>query len=110
MVESHACASRFGVHMRVLVVEDEKRLAQNVAAGLRQCAGYAVDVAGDGESGLFMAESNQYDLLVLDLMFPRLAGPFFPQGHPQIGHRTPAFVLTARGGKTSNIPPPHCRA
>jgi len=41
--------------MRVLVVEDEKRLAENVADGLRQGAGYAVDVANDGESGLFMA-------------------------------------------------------
>jgi len=48
--------------MRALVVEDEKRLARNVADGLRQGAGYAVDVADNGESGLFMAESNEYDL------------------------------------------------
>jgi DNA-binding response OmpR family regulator len=45
--------------MRVLVVEDEKRLAQNVANGLRECAGYAVDVALDGEDGLFMAATNE---------------------------------------------------
>jgi len=44
--------------MRVLIVEDEERLAQNVASGLRQCAGYAVDVANDGESGLFMAAAR----------------------------------------------------
>ena len=48
--------------MRVLVVEDERRLAENVARSLRESAGYAVDVALDGEEGLFMAESNPYDL------------------------------------------------
>src|SRR5260221_3149519 len=99
MVESHACASRFGVHMRVLVVEDEKRLAQNVAAGLRQCAGYAVDVAGDGESGLFLAGSNQYDLVVFDLMFARLAGPLFLRRYPKSGHETPRLFPTPRDDK-----------
>ena len=60
--------------MRVLIVEDERRLAENIARGLRESARYAVDVALDGEEGLFMAESNPYDLLVLDLMLPRLNG------------------------------------
>src|SRR3979411_1431375 len=103
MVESHASASRFGVHMRVLVVEDEKRLAQNVADGLRQCAGYAVDVAGDAESVLFMAESNEYDLVVLDLMLPRLAGPIVLERYRKSGHETPVLILTARDDKPSII-------
>src|SRR4030088_395457 len=89
--------------MRVLVVEDEKRLAQNVAYSLRQCAGYAVDVAGDGESGLFMAESNEYDLVVLDLMLPRLAGPLLLDRYRKSGHEAPVLILTARDDKQSII-------
>ena len=89
--------------MRALVVEDERRLAQNVADGLRQCAGYAVDVAGDGESGLFMAENNEYDLVVLDLMLPKLAGPALLERYRQSGHEAPVLILTARDDKQSII-------
>ena len=60
--------------MRVLIVEDERRLAENIARSLRESAGYAVDVALDGEDGLYMAQSNPYDLLVLDLMLPKIDG------------------------------------
>ena len=89
--------------MRALVVEDEKRLAQNVADGLRQCAGYAVDVAQDGESGLFMAENNEYDLVVLDLMLPKLTGPVLLAKYRQSGHEAPVLILTARDDKQSII-------
>lgn len=89
--------------MRALVVEDEKRLAQNVADGLRQCAGYAVDVADDGESGLFMAESNEYDLVVLDLMLPKLTGAVLLARYRQAGHGAPVLILTARDDKRSII-------
>ena len=89
--------------MRVLVVEDEKRLAENVANGLRQCAGYAVDIAGDGESGLFMANSNEYDLIVLDLMLPKLPGPALLQRYRESGYETPVLILTARDEKQSII-------
>ena len=60
--------------MRVLIIEDEARLAENIARSLRESAGYAVDVALDGEEGAFMAESNPYDLVILDLMLPKLDG------------------------------------
>ena len=60
--------------MRVLVVEDELRLAENVARSLRESAGYAVDIAAYGEEGLFLAESNAYDVMLLDLMLPKLDG------------------------------------
>jgi two-component system response regulator PhoP len=89
--------------MRALVVEDEKRLAQNVADGLRQCAGYAVDVADDGESGLFMAENNEYDLVVLDLMLPKLPGPVLLERYRRSGHEAPVLILTARDDKSSII-------
>jgi two-component system response regulator PhoP len=89
--------------MRALVVEDEKRLAQNVADGLRQCAGYAVDVASDGESGLFMAENNEYDLVVLDLMLPKLQGLILLERYRRSGHEAPVLILTARDEKQSII-------
>ena len=60
--------------MRVLVVEDEARLAENIARSLRESAGYAVDIAADGQEGLFLAESNPYDVVLLDLMLPILDG------------------------------------
>src|SRR6267378_2937443 len=82
--------------MRVLVVEDEKRLAQNVANGLRECAGYAVDVAVDGEDGLFMAATNDYDLVVLDLMLPKLPGFDLLKSYRKSGHTAPVLILTAR--------------
>lgn len=92
-----------GSHMRVLVVEDEKRLAQNIASGLRQSAGYAVDIAGDGESGLFMAETNEYDLVILDLMLPRLPGPALLENYRKSDHTTPVLILTARDEKQTII-------
>jgi len=55
--------------MRILLVEDEERIASFVARGLKE-AHYVVDVALDGEKGLFMAEVNEYDLLILDIMLP----------------------------------------
>jgi heavy metal response regulator len=55
--------------MRILLVEDEERIASFVARGLKE-AHYVVDVAKDGEKGLFMAEVNEYDLLILDVMLP----------------------------------------
>src|ERR1700733_6552643 len=61
--------------MRVLMVEDEPRLAENVARSLRESAGYAVDIAADGQEGLFLAESNPYDVMLLDLMLPGKGQP-----------------------------------
>jgi len=89
--------------MRVLVVEDEKRLAQNVADGLRECAGYAVDVALDGEDGLFMAATNEYDLVVLDLMLPKVPGFDLLKSYRKSGHAAPVLILTARDETQSII-------
>src|SRR3954451_10811889 len=89
--------------MRVLIVEDEKRLAENVARSLRESASCAVDVAPDGEEGLFMAESSPYDLLILDLMLPKLSGLALLQRYRRNGAKTPVLVLTARDEKESVI-------
>jgi DNA-binding response OmpR family regulator len=89
--------------MRVLIIEDEARLAENVARSLREGAGYAVDVAPDGEEGAFMAESNPYDLVILDLMLPKLDGLSVLQRMRRQGSPAPVLVLTARDEKESVV-------
>ena len=59
--------------MRILVVEDEKKIASFIKRGLKE-QNYSVDVVHDGDEGLFMAEVNDYDLIVLDLMLPGRTG------------------------------------
>src|SRR5437899_7010535 len=89
--------------MRVLIIEDELRLAENVARTLRETAGYAVDVAADGQEGLFLAESNTYDVVLLDLMLPQMDGMQLLTRIRQAGQVTPVLVLTARDEKESVV-------
>lgn len=89
--------------MRVLLVEDERRLAENVATSLREACGYAVDSAADGEEGLYMAQANTYDAVVLDLMLPRMAGEQVLRRMRQKGQRTPVLVLTAKDDTQSIV-------
>ena len=81
--------------MRVLLVEDEPGVAGFVEQGLTE-AGYAVDVAGDGEEGLDYALAADYDLLVLDIMLPRKSGLQLLQELRSRGDETPVLLLTAR--------------
>lgn len=89
--------------MRVLIVEDERRLADNVARSLRESAGYAVDIAYDGEEGLFMAGSSPYDLIILDLMLPKMDGKTVLHKIRLSGSGVPVLVLTARDEKESIV-------
>ncbi|MGA3133739.1 MAG: response regulator transcription factor [Terracidiphilus sp.] len=89
--------------MRVLVVEDEERLAENVAGILRDHALCAVDIAPDGEEGLFQACSASYDLLVLDLMLPKLTGLELLKRFRSQGRNSPVLVLTARDEKETVV-------
>ena len=89
--------------MRVLIVEDERRLAENIARSLRETAGYAVDVALDGEDGLYMAQTNPYDLLLLDLMLPKIDGITLLKRLRGGGGDVPVLVLTARDEKDSIV-------
>ena len=59
--------------MRILIIEDEADLLASLAKALRE-KGYAVDTAADGEEGLYKAQSWEYDVIVLDVMLPRLDG------------------------------------
>ena len=88
--------------MRILVVEDEKRLAQNLQELLRR-EGYTVDVSNDGVSGLDNALSGIYDLLVLDVMLPGLDGFALLQRLRGSGSRLPVLMLTARGELSDRV-------
>jgi DNA-binding response OmpR family regulator len=89
--------------VRVLIIEDEKRLAGNIARSLRESAGYAVDCSYDGEEGLYMAESNPYDLVVLDLMLPRIDGLGVLTRIRDARNSSPVLILTARDDRESVI-------
>lgn len=89
--------------MRTLIIEDEARLAKNIAQALRESAGYAVDIAADGQEGLFLAESNSYDVVLLDLMLPVVDGLHVLTRIRKAGQHTPVLVLTARDEKESVI-------
>jgi two-component system response regulator PhoP len=89
--------------MRVLIIEDEVRLAANIAAALEQGAALAVDCAHDGREGVELAEMGHYDLLVVDLMLPGLDGMGVVQRLRKQGNRAPVLVLTAQAERSSVV-------
>lgn len=102
MLCSHAAAAyaiHRGLTLRILIIEDEQRLAENIARGLRESAGYAVDCAFDGRDGYYMAESNSYDLIMVDLMLPYVDGLTLVRRLRTSGSAVPILVLTARDEK-----------
>ena len=82
--------------MRVLVAEDESRIAKQLTAALSQ-AGYAVDCAADGERADFLGQTEQYDAVILDLGLPRMDGLTVLRRWRDAGLTMPVLVLTARG-------------
>jgi heavy metal response regulator len=82
--------------MRILVVEDEKKVARFIQQGLEE-EHYTVDVTHDGESGLHMAASENYDLLILDVMLPRKSGLDLIREFRERKGSAPALMLTAKG-------------
>jgi two-component system OmpR family response regulator len=82
--------------VKVLVVEDEARLARQVADALRD-AGYAVDCAADGERADFLARTERYDAVILDLGLPKIDGLTILRRWRDAGLAFPVLVLTARG-------------
>ena len=82
--------------MRILVVEDDPRIATAIKTGLEE-ERYAVDVASDGEMGLDLASSEDYDCIVLDLMLPKMNGTEVCATLRKDGINIPILMLTARG-------------
>jgi len=85
--------------MRILLVEDEVRLAENLMAALREAAGFAVDWAADGLQGDGLAQNGCYDLIILDLMLPGLDGLSLLRRLRARNDTTPILILTAKEGK-----------
>ena len=81
--------------MRILVIEDEKKIADFIKRGLKE-EGYAVDMADDGENGFFLATTNDYDLILLDLMLPKLDGITICKKVREEKISTPIIMLTAK--------------
>lgn len=81
--------------MRILIVEDERRLSNIIKKGLVE-NGFAVDQAFDGEDGLYLAETEQYDLIVLDIMLPKLDGLQLCQELRKKNIKTPVLMVTAK--------------
>jgi DNA-binding response OmpR family regulator len=81
--------------MRILIVEDEKSLADIIKKGIEE-EGYAVDVAYNGEEGLFMSENEPSDLIILDIMLPLIDGMTILKRIRKAGINTPVLMLTAK--------------
>ncbi len=81
--------------MRILVIEDENKIAQFIKRGLKE-EGYAVDLAFDGEEGHFLADTNDYDLILLDLMLPKMDGLSLCKELRADDNQTPILMLTAK--------------
>ena len=88
--------------MRILVVEDERKIASFIKRGLKE-EGYAVDTAGDGEEGYRLICENDYDVILLDLMLPRLDGVSLCRQIRQDGVQTPVIMLTAKSAVADKV-------
>ena len=88
--------------MRVLVVEDEEKMARLLERGLEE-EGYAVDVARDGGEALWLGEETPYDAVILDLMLPDADGFEVCRRLREGGRWAPVLMLTARGAVTDRV-------
>jgi len=81
--------------MRILVIEDERKIADFIKRGLKE-EGYSVDVAYDGQEGHFLSTTNEYDLIILDIMLPKIDGLTLCRQLRQEKVLTPVIMLTAK--------------
>lgn len=82
--------------MRVLIIEDEVKIARNITRVLDEEYSWAADICTDGEDGRHMAMTNPYDLIILDLGLPKIAGIEILKHLRKNGMTTPVLILTAR--------------
>jgi DNA-binding response OmpR family regulator len=88
--------------MRLLIVEDDQKLAQFVARGLH-AEGFTVELAADGQEGLSSVESDQFDLMILDLMLPKLSGSELLKRARRTNPTLPILVLSARDNMEDKV-------
>jgi two-component system OmpR family response regulator len=88
--------------MRILLAEDEAQLSREIASSLAQ-AGYAVDSAVDGENADFLAQTEKYDAIILDLGLPKVDGLTILRRWREAGIATPVLILTARASWSDKV-------
>jgi heavy metal response regulator len=88
--------------MRILIVEDEKKIAHLLKRGLKE-EGYASDAASDGEEGLFLATTNRYDIIILDIMIPKLDGITLCQRLRDKKITAPIIMVTAKDDVSDKV-------
>jgi two-component system, OmpR family, response regulator len=88
--------------MKVLLVEDDRLLAQEIAQALRH-ENFAVDIAINGEDGQHLGETEAYDAAVLDLGLPKVTGSAVLRAWRTKGRHLPVLILTARDGWTDKV-------
>lgn len=88
--------------MRILVVEDDAKIASFVVRGLKE-SGFSVDHASDGETGLTLAETTDYDAAVIDIMLPRLDGLSLVRRLRAARRATPLLFLSARAAVDDRV-------
>lgn len=81
--------------MRIILIEDQKALASIIKKGLQE-EGYSVDAAYDGEEGLYLAENMPADVIILDIMLPKIDGIKILETIRKKGIKTPVLLLTAK--------------
>src|SRR3972149_8994480 len=90
------------IKMRVLIVEDEHKIANAIKKGLEQ-ESYAADVAYDGTYGYDLAATQDYDVIILDLMLPNMDGVEILRRLRGHGNHVPVLILTAKGQLSEKV-------
>ncbi|MEI6079583.1 MAG: response regulator transcription factor [bacterium] len=88
--------------MKILLVEDSKRLQESLQKAFKNM-GYAVDFALDGEEGLWLAQNNDYDIVILDLMIPKMDGATVLKNLRETDKKTPVLILSARDAMEDKV-------
>lgn len=88
--------------MRILIVEDEKKIAELIKRGLKE-EGYASDIASDGQGGLFLATTNQYDVIILDIMLPKIDGIVLCERLREKKITAPIIMVTAKDAVSDKV-------
>lgn len=85
-----------GVKMRILLIEDEKSVSSYICKGMKE-AGHTIDTADNGKDGLFLATTEDYDVMIVDRMLPELDGLTIVKTMRGAGNTTPVLILSALG-------------
>src|ERR1700709_1748375 len=96
LTESQPAGSRSDTQMRLLIIEDDRESADYLVKAFRE-VGHVADLASDGEEGLSLADSGDYEVLVIDRMLPKRDGLSLIGTLRDKGNRTPALILSALG-------------